>query len=86
MKLNLRRLITWLSNDIVSRTKSGYDKNRQPFLPYTDNYAKKKGSKTVNLTVSGLMLGSYKPINETDIGFTNALARKRAEYNAGMGR
>ncbi len=41
---------------IVARTLRGVDADGNTFAPYSDAYAKAKGSTFVNLTVSGNML------------------------------
>lgn len=81
MKINLRKLTLQIANQIVKRTKSGKDYNLQTFKPYTQTYAKKKKKRKVDLTLSGLMLQSLRPIKDDTIGFNNTIAQNRAIYN-----
>lgn len=43
---------------ILDKTEKGRDFEHKPFAPYSDAYAKKKGSKRVNLSATGTMLRS----------------------------
>lgn len=76
----------YLATDIVRRTKGGLDSNRQPFIPYTSNYVKKKKKTRVNLYDTGQMLNSFKPIGNDTIGFDNVKAANKYGYNRSMGR
>lgn len=47
---------TLIVERIIERTKSGVDKNGNPFPDYTETYAEEKGSDSVDLTATGDML------------------------------
>ena len=86
IKLNLTAVLNKIRNSIVSRTKSGYDKNNNAFKPYTPNYAKKKKSSKVDLTLTGHMLNSLQVLSNDTIGLTNNFAIQKAKGNANYGR
>ena len=46
----------FVREQIVRQTLSGMDASGAPFAPYSEGYAKRKGSAFVNLQVSGAML------------------------------
>ena len=56
--LNFDVLYKILKERIIKRTKSGRDVDNQAFKPYTKEYAKKKRSNKVDLTLTGQMLNS----------------------------
>lgn len=86
IKLDLTAILTKIRNSIVFRTKSGYDKNNNAFKPYTPNYAKKKKSSKVDLTLTGHMLNSLQVLNQNTIGLNDNFAINKAKGNAYNGR
>lgn len=86
IKINTRSILQKLRKYILARTQSGKDTYNQSFLPYTPQYAKKKGTKKVNLRLTGHMLNDLKTINDDTIGITNPYAIAKAKGNANHGR
>lgn len=86
IKLDLTAVLNKIRNSIVSRTKSGYDKNNNAFNPYTPKYAKKKKSNKVDLTLTGHMLNSLQVLSNDTIGLNNNFAISKAKGNAYNGR
>lgn len=86
IKINTRTILQKLRKYILARTQSGKDTYNQAFLPYTPQYAKKKGTKKVNLRLTGHMLNDLKAINDDTMGLTNPYAIAKAKGNANHGR
>lgn len=55
---------------IYRRTVSGIDADGQPFAPYSEAYAKAKGSSRVDLQVSGNMLNHMQVVDVGDDSVT----------------
>lgn len=79
--LDINKLYTLLKERIIKRTKSGYDVQNQPFKPYSKQYAKKKKSNKVDLTLTGQMLNSLQ-INADGLSVQSGFARDKQVYNA----
>lgn len=76
---------------IVERTESGLDINGNPFAPYKQSYKQTldyqighAGSSTVNLTLSGEMLGSISIVGHgpgfIKLGFDDSSAAQKAKW------
>ena len=75
--LNIETGIQW-------RTQSGKDMNLRAFKPYSSAYAKRKGSRSVDLTVSNNMLhaiSSKKIPNGLRFYFNASSETKKAAHN-----
>jgi hypothetical protein len=78
-------------NFIIERTKNGLDINNNPFADYKQSYKDTfeykvghGGDSTVNLTLTGEMLGTISIINHgtgfIKLGFTDSEAAKKAKW------
>lgn len=79
--LDFNKLYTILKQRIIKRTKSGHDVDNQSFKPYSKQYAKKKKSNKVDLTLTGHMLNSL-GISPQGLSVQNGNARDKQVYNA----
>jgi hypothetical protein len=74
-----------LADDIERRTLSGRDENNRGFTPYSADYAKRKGSKKVNLTASGAMFDDFGVVRSTrsafSLGFRSQQSQKKAVWH-----
>lgn len=75
---DMRELGLLAREQIVRRTIGGTDVHEAPFAPYSEGYAKAKGSTHVNLQVSGNMLND---LSITEIDVTEENARVRLGWN-----
>lgn len=71
-----------IKNEVVKRTKAGRDKNNELFAKYTKEYAKEKGQRRRDLTLSDDMLSNLKVLK---VGTTNITIGYEQDYD-GMGK
>ncbi len=55
---------------ILRRTAAGTDAQGRPFTPYSEGYAKRKGTSRVDLKLSGAMLNAITIVETTDDSVT----------------